>query len=33
MLYRLWTNQGVRFEAHRAIESQVRYTTHQNDTC
>ena len=31
MLYRLWTNQGVRFETHRAIELQVRYTTHPND--
>ena len=31
MLYRLWTNQGVHFETHRAIELQVRYTTHPND--
>ena len=31
MLYRLWTNQGVQFETNKAIESQVRYTTHPHD--
>ena len=31
MLYHLWSAAGVQFETHRAIEGQVRYTTHPND--
>ena len=31
MLFHLWSAAGVQFETHRAIEGQVRYTTHPND--
>ena len=31
MLYHLWSAAGVQFENHKAIEGQVRYTTHPND--
>ena len=31
MLFHLWSAAGVQFETYRAIEGQVRYTTHPND--